>query len=138
MDGVLEASPWTPSVALGEPAATLQVDLRIYSSPALLRTCYQLSPLAHFALVSGTGEDALVSFFPKASSPNLKALVGQFLEELADQRLRELVAHESTPIRELIVAQALAEGNLLEPEPELPTEKPGAADDTAASHPTGS
>lgn len=131
MDGVSEVSPWTPSPALDSPATTLQVDLSIYSTPSLLRACYQLNAWAHFALSRVTATDAVVSVFPKPGAPPLRDLVARLLDELLDQRLRETIARETSTIRELIVAEALAEGNLLE------AEEPLAVGEESSSHGLG-
>src|SRR2546422_9628688 len=51
---------------------------------------------------------------PKEQAGELTALAGEFANELLDYQVRSLVSAESGKIRELIVAQAFAESNLLD------------------------
>ena len=44
-----------------------------------------------------------------------RQLTGDFLNELLDQALRERLEAEFGPVRELIVAQAFSEANMLDP-----------------------
>jgi len=67
----------------------------------------------HLARSSQPGRIA-VTLGTKASGTEIDPLVGGFCNELVDQQLREHLAKEAGPIREMIVAQAFAEGNLLD------------------------
>ena len=43
-------------------------------------------------------------------------VIGEFCNELLDQQLRLALSREAGPIREILFAQAFAEGNLLDPQ----------------------
>ncbi len=99
-----------------EGDAVVSVDTSLYSRSALQRTAYRFTERCHVFLGrSSLREGKLeVTLSPKDRGTNLKRLVGDFFNELLDQGIRETIRAESGQLRELIVAQAFAEGNLLE------------------------
>ena len=57
-----------------------------------------------------------VTIRPKIPKSDLEELLGELSNELIDQQIRERLAERAGTIRELIVAQAFADGNLLDPD----------------------
>jgi len=99
---------------------SIDVDTRLYSVSATMRAAYKFTGRYHVALEqeSEPGKPRLtVTLRPKSSSQILDedGLRGDFLNELLDQRLRETLEAEFGSLRELIVAQAFADANLLDP-----------------------
>jgi His-Xaa-Ser system protein HxsD len=85
------------------------VDTALYSSDALFRACYKFTDRGYLFL-RRVGTDAVaVEFRKRTPDADLSRMVGEFANELIDQRLRALVADQTRNVRELIVAQAFAE-----------------------------
>jgi His-Xaa-Ser system protein HxsD len=94
----------------------LDVDTHIYSKTSIFRACYKFTDRAYIFLSRSTEapDYITVSFAPKSEGEDLHRIVGEFSNELIDQVLREALDERFGPIKNLIVAQAFAEGNLLE------------------------
>jgi His-Xaa-Ser system protein HxsD len=112
-----EASPraWT----LNGQWIALEVDLSIYSAEAIRRAGYKLTDRCFVFLAPGTSEGTLVACLaPKSPQPAtyVEELMGEFANEVLDQKLRESLAEEFGPIQALITEQAFGEANLLDPE----------------------
>ncbi len=101
-----------------ETGAHLVIDTAIYSVSAIMRAAYKFTDRCAVSL-EGHGEDrssVSVTLTPKRSpdQTSLRELTDAFMNELLDQRLRELLEAEFGPVRELIVAHAFADANLLD------------------------
>jgi len=120
MIGLQGAIPRLPKVDQDSGAFALKIDLSVFAIEAVLRASYKFTDRCHLFVerISPGEEQVVVTFRPKASAPPLETVVGEFSNELIDQQLREQLAREAGPIREILVAQAFAEGNLLDPERE--------------------
>jgi His-Xaa-Ser system protein HxsD len=93
----------------------VEVDESLYTIDALFRTCYMFTDRAFLYLRRATPSVVEVHISPKGEvGDGLFALAGEFCNELVDYRVRSLVSAETGKIRELIVAQAFAEGNLID------------------------
>jgi His-Xaa-Ser system protein HxsD len=103
----------------------LSLDTTVYSRTCILRACYKFTDRAYLFL--SRQPDAphiiVVSIRNKEGTHRSEAIAGDFGNELIDQALREVLDERFGPIRNLIVARALAEGNLLMDVPD------GAPDD---------
>jgi His-Xaa-Ser system protein HxsD len=101
-------------------SVSIEVDTQLYALPAVMRAGYKFTGQYH---VSVHRPDDLnepkvtVTLTAKSSGARVDAhqLTGEFLNELLDQALRERLEAEFGPVRELIVAQAFSEANLLDP-----------------------
>lgn len=92
------------------------VDPAVYSMDAILKAAYKFTG-DFYAFVTRSSEvpaAVLVVFRPKrgTASPDL---AGTFANELVDQQVRCNLDAQFGPLRTMIVAQAFAEGNLLDP-----------------------
>ena len=120
MDGVQRSNAGPRPMVLGKAEAALELDTTLYHREAVLRTAYKLGDRMHAQLAPGEGKNSLrVTLSIKTG--DLEEGVGAFLDELVDQQLRHVLEREMGPLRELIVAQAFAEGDLLWPMEEEPT-----------------
>jgi His-Xaa-Ser system protein HxsD len=91
---------------------SLTVDTEIYGLEVLFRACYAFTDRCYLFLRDRAPTQVTVVFRKRRSPKTLSALVEEFTNELIDQRLRVLLAAETKEIRERIVAQAFAEGEL--------------------------
>jgi His-Xaa-Ser system protein HxsD len=115
-----EVAPLPPFMVRDGELVALEVDSSIYSTAALLRACYKFTDRCYFFVTRAaeTPHRLVVVLWQKGGrAPDLD-LIGQFSNELCDQQVREQLDREAGALRELIVAQAFAEGNLLNPETE--------------------
>ena len=94
--------------------AILTVQVSVYSLQALFKTCYLFTDRCYLFLERLNDDSIEVHITSKDNMLSLDSLVGEFCNELIDQRVRADISKESGKLREIIVAQAFAEGNLLE------------------------
>jgi His-Xaa-Ser system protein HxsD len=93
------------------------VDLGVYSMSALLRVAYRFTDRCYLHL-QREGVFVYVRFRAKPVVPSLDQIAGEFCNELLDQTLREIVARESEPVRNLVLAHALSRTSFVDPPPE--------------------
>ncbi|HET6977244.1 MAG TPA: His-Xaa-Ser system protein HxsD [Pyrinomonadaceae bacterium] len=98
-----------------ECTLTIFVDTKIYSLEVLFRTCYSFTDRCYLFLEpSNDSQIIAVRFANKSSDGTLSTTAAEFSNELVNQRVRFDIANETRSIRELIVAQAFAEADLLD------------------------
>ena len=116
--GVRHGQLGTRPFELGEGSLAFEIETKIYSRAAILRTCYALTDRCFFFVHQPYSDRSIlqVAMSRKTEDTDLEAIAGVFCHELIDQALRDHLAEETSGWRELIVAQAFAEGNLLDPE----------------------
>ncbi|HXU31834.1 MAG TPA: His-Xaa-Ser system protein HxsD [Thermoanaerobaculia bacterium] len=91
------------------------VDTTLHSRRAIFEACYKLTGQNFVTLTRDPGNPNLVVIGFRARKDALDpSIAGIFANELIDQEIRGALDREMAPIRELIVAQAFAEGNLLD------------------------
>jgi His-Xaa-Ser system protein HxsD len=91
------------------------VDTAVYSLEALFRVCYAFTDRCYLFLRPEEGSSVIrVMFTRKSADCDLASLAGEFSNELINQRVRLQIASETRAVRELIVAQAFAEADLLD------------------------
>ena len=96
---------------------TLQicVSLDLYPLEALFRVCYSFTDRCYLFLEHTEAQGVVqVHFANKIPGSDLEITAGEFSNELINQKVRLDIATETRPIRELIVAQAFAEADLLD------------------------
>jgi His-Xaa-Ser system protein HxsD len=110
-DGIREGGLRPFAFAEGRVVA-LEVATPVYSLPALLRACYVFADRVHSFVAPTETESVLtVALWARNGGDIMPGLIGEFCAELADQELREQLSQETASLRELIVAQAFAEGD---------------------------
>jgi His-Xaa-Ser system protein HxsD len=92
------------------------VDLGVYSLTALLRVAHKFTDRCYLHVQYEEEQRVGVRFRGKPNTTDLASVVGEFLNELLDQTLREIVNQESEPVRNLILAHALSDTALIRPE----------------------
>jgi His-Xaa-Ser system protein HxsD len=102
--------------SLGEKRCALEVDTSVYDLSAIFRACYRFTDRCYLFLARCETDRGWITIALASKSPevDLSNAVGDFCNELIDQQLRGALMQETAPLRELIVAQAFAEGNLLD------------------------
>lgn len=92
----------------------LAVDLRVYRLAAVKKTSYRLAD--RFTAILGASSDTSVAVtltFPSAvTEAHALESARLFFQELLDQELREQVAAETGPLRDLILAHAYSRTGL--------------------------
>jgi His-Xaa-Ser system protein HxsD len=96
---------------------TLLVDETLYGRGAVLRTCYVFTDRCYVFISRHDSERLSVRLTAKAGCGDFQAVAGEFSNTLLDYQLREEIARETVTLRELIVAKAFSEGNLLDDTP---------------------
>lgn len=100
-------------------SVSIEVDTQLYPLPAVMRAAYKFTGQYHVALhrPDDSNEPRVrVTLTPKSPGGRVseQQLTGDFLNELLDQAVRGRLEAEFGPVRELIVAQAFSEANLLD------------------------
>jgi His-Xaa-Ser system protein HxsD len=98
-----------------EKALSIFVDTKIYTLEVLFRTCYAFTDRCYLFLEPSDDPQIIgVRFASKNSDGTLSTTAAEFSNELVNQRVRLDIANETRSIKELIVAQAFAEADLLD------------------------
>ena len=95
----------------------LLVDETIYSRVAVLKSCYWFTDRCYIFIYRHDAQHLGVRITAKSGGSRLDATVGEFQNALLDHQLRFEIGRETATLRELIVAKAFAEGNVLEDPP---------------------
>jgi len=95
-------------------STSLIVDLSIYTLPAVLRSIYRFSDRCFFFLRKESAGTVTIHVQNRKADEPADRWLGDLANELLDQQLRQQLGQEAGPLRELIAAQAFAEGNLLD------------------------
>ncbi len=112
------ADPQKPApVSSSSSSATILVDETIYSREAVLRACYWFTDRCHVFLSRAEAGVFSVRITVKPGGVELDSVAGDFENALLDAQLRREIGQETERIRELIVAKAFAEGDLLDDAP---------------------
>ena len=108
-----ERISWVQEVT--EKSLCIGVDTGVYSLDALFRVCYAFTDRCYLFLEPEDASSVIkVRFSRKTSDCDLATLAGEFSNELINQRVRLQIASETRAIRELIVAQAFAEADIVD------------------------
>jgi His-Xaa-Ser system protein HxsD len=91
----------------------LTLDVKVYSLEAILKTAYWFTERAFLHLQYRDAQTIEVRLRAKLAAVDPDEIAGNFLNDLIDQRLRELVAVETEKTRDLIIAHALSKTALV-------------------------
>jgi His-Xaa-Ser system protein HxsD len=116
MDVARETLVPSTASAIGGSRIAFEIDTALYSADAIFRAAYRFTDRCYIHLARRPEEPSLVVVTLTAKRPDaeLRPIIGELCNELIDQQIRLDLARETGPLRELIVAQAFAEGNLLD------------------------
>ena len=93
----------------------LTIPIDVYGMDAIFRSCYWLTNRCYLYLAPPQGGLLDVTLVAKEGGvPLTDRLAWDFLNDLVDQRLRIDINRETRTIREMIVAQAFAETDLID------------------------
>lgn len=95
------------------------MDTSVYGLEAIFRTCYKFTDRVYLYLSRRTPTEVEVYARARDGAMVGEEIRGDFLNELVDQRVRSDVAKETIKVRELLVAQAFAEANLIDDATEI-------------------
>jgi His-Xaa-Ser system protein HxsD len=117
-------------------SATISIDKKVYTKPAVLRACYWFSKDLYFDVNETEGflqvTLTLRAPVPTLSQPKVRKIdewLPEIYEALLDSQLRVEIQNETAGVRELIVAKAFAESGILEDPP------PGTFEDPVSKAP---
>lgn len=105
------------------PERTATVDLSIYGIDAAMRAAHKFTGRCFVALQTAGDNILEVRLRPKRLDDDADALIGDFLNELLDQKLRAVISAETAHARDLVMAHALSLTGFIRPD--LETAEPG-------------
>jgi His-Xaa-Ser system protein HxsD len=92
------------------------IDLSVYGMDAVLKSAYRFTGRC-FVHLQRSGENTVeLRMRPKRIEEDPDSAVRDFLNDLLEQRLRSMVAAETTSMRDLIMAHALSRTALIRPD----------------------
>jgi len=94
-------------------SVVIDIDAALYSADVIMRTCYAFTDRS-YVFASQDDSRIRVTIAARDPSDDLRKIAGDFSNALIDFRLRATIAGETHAIRELIVAQAFCEADLLD------------------------
>jgi His-Xaa-Ser system protein HxsD len=103
--------PWTETTAAG---VSMTIELHIYPLDIVLRACHAFTDRCYVFPRDCDGDRVTIDFAPRDPQTSLRELAGEFSNELLEQQLRAAIGEETRAIRELLVAQAFCEADLLD------------------------
>ena len=93
---------------------TLTIDLAIHPLEVVLRAAHAFTARCYVFVRAAEEGRVTVEFDAKDGREPLRELQGEFANALLDQHLRAVIGEETRAIRELLVAQAFCEADLLD------------------------
>lgn len=103
--------PWAQP---GTNGVSISVDLTVYPLDVVLRACHAFTARCYVFARGAENGTVVVDFALRDAGGSLRELAGEFSNALLDHQLRALIAAETHAIRELLVAQAFCEADLLD------------------------
>ena len=108
-DGAVSLHDLCPTI--DDDTIRLTLNSTVYNKSTILKTCYLFTDRAYvYITVAQTPSMLYVFLGRKDKGVNLTNLGGSFLNELLSQELRQLITAETGMVRQLLIAQAFAEG----------------------------
>ena len=103
--------PWTNPTPNG---VSINVNLEVYSREVVLRTCHAFTARCYAFARADENGTITIELAPRDARDSVAELAGEFSNALLDYQLRAIIASETKTIRELLVAQAFCEADLLD------------------------
>jgi His-Xaa-Ser system protein HxsD len=92
----------------------ITLDLAIYPIELVLRACHAFTARCFISPRATANGQIVIELIARDASDPLEDLAGELANALLDSRLRAIIAEETRAIRELLVAQAFCEADLLD------------------------
>lgn len=86
----------------------------IYSIGAILRSCYWLTDRCYVHLVPNAGNVEVTLLAKTGEETETSSVAWEFLNSLVDNQLRVSIQQETAAVREMIVAQAFADVDVID------------------------
>lgn len=109
-----DALPRDVAYRFDDGALRITLPLAVYGFDAIFRSCYWLTDRAYVYLSPQRGDLIEVTVVSKREATATDRLAWEFLNDLIDQRLRIDINRETAAVREMIVAQAFAEADVVD------------------------
>ena len=97
-----------------KPQISIDFHADVYRPAAVKKAAYRLSDRLHMH-IEPCGNDVLRVTMRLRAGGDIESLGGEFCNEVLDQELREAVAEETRPVRDLIMAQAFSAVSFVDP-----------------------
>jgi His-Xaa-Ser system protein HxsD len=106
-------------VVLGPPLEDggykcILLDSSVYRLPSAKKAAYKFGDRCYVLIEGGTDGHIRVYLRPKDSNLDIESVVGDYLNEVLDQDLRESIAEQTDDLRNLIIAHAFSQTSLIE------------------------
>jgi His-Xaa-Ser system protein HxsD len=109
------ALPAGAAVRLEDGALRLTLSTKIYSIGAILRSCYWLTDRCYVHLAPASEGHVDVTLLAKVGKEaTTSSAASEILNQLVDNQLRVSIQQETATVRELIVAQAFSDVDLID------------------------
>lgn len=110
-----EALPAGAAVRFEDGALRLTLSTEIYSIAALLRSCYWLTDRCYVHLFpAGNGHVEVTLLSKNGEGSETSTISWEFLNGLVDNQLRVSIQQETAAVREMIVAQAFSDVDVMD------------------------
>ena len=119
----------------GTARIVVRVEEHVFCQEAVERAAYWFTDHYHLDIRRDAPGILVVSFDPKAKDYSTKDIEPEFRDALIDAQLRIRIAQETKDIRNVIVAKAFAEGNLLDDAPVSDWRDPVAINQNESANP---
>jgi His-Xaa-Ser system protein HxsD len=97
------------------PEVLLRFQLSIYRLAAVKKAAYRFGGRCFIHLTPCGADEVEVRLVPKTQDADIGTLAGDCTNEVLDQELRELIAEETSAVRNLLLAQAFSATSLVDP-----------------------
>jgi len=98
---------------VGSDEVYFEVAMSVYSISAILKASYVFIDRCYIYLNKESNERVTIYLKAKTLTTEPKSLAGEFMNQLLNQRLQEIVDKETGKIRELLVAQSFSDAQLV-------------------------
>lgn len=110
-----DPNPVKPSLPMIEGTCAI-LDGSVYSLTAIKKAAYRFGDCCHIQIEKEAEDKIHVYFSPKTPTVDLSSKIGEYLNEVLDQDLRESIAAQTKDLCNLIIAHAFSKTALIESE----------------------
>ena len=103
--------PWAQN---REDGVSIAIELAVYPLEIVLLACHVFTARCYVFAHDVRDGKLIVDFTARDANSSLRDIIGEFSNALLDATLRVRIAEETRTIRELLVAQAFCEADLLD------------------------
>src|SRR4051812_25207075 len=108
----LSLTPHTTTLSPVDECLTLRLSVALYTEEVIFRACHRFTDRCYIHLAPNGNGEIVIEFRARSDAGALTATIGEFQNELIDQRVRADIERETRRIREPTVPQAFAEGDI--------------------------